>query len=160
MLLRTEIGIDAAGIDKLLRQSKSAHLAEQIRALREQGLLTLGVVATDDEGQVLGYSSFSPVNVQGEERGWVMVTSLIVEANYAASDLAKDLLFEGLDSLNEFSYNAVVVDHQLEWFSQYGFQEAPNLQIDAHPEQRVVIYPLQDKQAALSHAELTLPIRQ
>ncbi|HAI04613.1 MAG TPA: GNAT family N-acetyltransferase, partial [Pantoea sp.] len=80
MLIRTEIGVDAAGIDSLLRRcfSTSAE-AELTQALREDGLLTLGVVATDEEGQVLGYAAFSPVSVQGDDRNWVGLAPLAVD---------------------------------------------------------------------------------
>ncbi|MDG6692880.1 hypothetical protein QCE80_15335, partial [Staphylococcus aureus] len=62
MLIRVEIPIDAPGIDALLRRAFGcADEAELVHALREDGLLTLGLVATDDEGQVVGYVAFSPV---------------------------------------------------------------------------------------------------
>lgn len=68
MLIRVEIPIDAPGIDALLRRSfESDAEAKLVHDLREDGFLTLGLVATDDEGQVVGYVAFSPVDVQGEE---------------------------------------------------------------------------------------------
>ncbi|MCE1763646.1 GNAT family N-acetyltransferase, partial [Enterobacter hormaechei] len=48
MLIRVEIPVDAMGIDRLLRQSfETSAEAELIHQLREDGLLTLGIVATD-----------------------------------------------------------------------------------------------------------------
>lgn len=68
MLIRVEIGIDAPGIDALLRRTfEGDGEAQLVQDLREDGLITLGLVATDDEGQVVGYVAFSPVTVQGEE---------------------------------------------------------------------------------------------
>ena len=62
MLIRVEIGIDAPGIDALLRRTFGRDAeAQLVHDLREDGLITLGVVATDDEGQVIGYVAFSPV---------------------------------------------------------------------------------------------------
>lgn len=56
MLIRVEIPIDAPGIDALLRRSfESDAEAKLVHDLREDGFLTLGLVATDDEGQVVGY---------------------------------------------------------------------------------------------------------
>ena len=61
MLIRVEIPIDAPGIDALLRRSfESDAEAKLVHDLREDGFLTLGLVATDDEGQVIGYVAFSP----------------------------------------------------------------------------------------------------
>lgn len=72
MLIRVEIPIDAPGIDALLRRSfESDAEAKLVHDLREDGFLTLGLVATDDEGQVIGYVAFSPVDVQGEDLQWV-----------------------------------------------------------------------------------------
>ena len=47
MLIRVEIGIDAPGIDALLRRTFGGDAeAQLVHSLREDGLITLGVVAT------------------------------------------------------------------------------------------------------------------
>ncbi len=80
MLIRVEIPIDAPGIDALLRRSfESDAEAKLVHDLREDGFLTLGLVATDDEGQVIGYVAFSPVDVQGEDLQWVGMAPLAVD---------------------------------------------------------------------------------
>ncbi len=80
MLIRVEIGIDAPGIDALLRRAFASDAeAQLVHDLREDGLITLGLVATDDEGQVVGYVAFSPVIVQGEELQWVGMAPLAVD---------------------------------------------------------------------------------
>ncbi len=80
MLIRVEIGIDAPGIDALLRRAFASDAeAQLVHDLREDGLITLGLVATDDEGQVVGYVAFSPVTVQGEELQWVGMAPLAVD---------------------------------------------------------------------------------
>lgn len=158
MLLRTEIGLDAAGIDMLVRHGvKDPYLAERIQALREAGFITLGVVATDDEGKVLGYQAFSPIQVNGEDLHWVVISAAVIDPQYSSTSLAKDLLFEGLDSLNEFSYRAVVGYQALPWLRDQGFSSAPGLVLDSLGEQEIVIYPLEEQDAALYQAVLTLP---
>lgn len=125
MLIRTEIGVDAAGIDTLLKRSFSTTTeAELVQQLREDGLLTLGVVATDDEGQVLGYAAFSPVTLQGDDRNWVALAPLAVDASVRNQGIAKQLVYEGLNSLNEFSYSAVVVVGDPQFYSPLGFEPA------------------------------------
>ncbi len=157
MLLRTEIGLDATGIDTLIRHGlQRPELAEHIQVLREAGLITLGVVATDDEGRVLGYVAFSPILVEGEEQNWVVISAIAVEQHYTSTSLAKDLLFEGLDSLNEFSYHAAVGYQDLEWLKVQGFQPAANLTIDTLTD-KVMVYPLNDNAAAQQQGVLTLP---
>lgn len=125
MLIRTEIGVDAASINSLLtRCFATTAEAELVQQLREDGLLTLGMVATDDEGQVLGYAAFSPVSVRGEERGWVALAPLAVDESVRGQGLGKQLVYEGLDALNEFGYGAVVVLGDPAWYNPLGFEPA------------------------------------
>jgi putative acetyltransferase len=130
MLIRTEIGVDAAGIDSLLRRcfTTSAE-AELVQRLREDGQLTLGVVATDDEGQVLGYAAFSPVTVQDEDRNWVGLAPLAVDERVRGQGIGQQLVYEGLDTLNEFGYAAVVVLGDPAWYGRCGFEPAARYQL-------------------------------
>ena len=127
MLIRVEIPIDAPGIDALLRRSfGSEGEARLIHDLREDGMLTLGVVATDDEGQVIGYAAFSPVAIDGEDRQWVGMAPVAVAENYRGQGIARQLVYEGLDSLNEFGYAAVVTLGEPELYGRLGFEKAAN----------------------------------
>jgi len=158
MLLRTEIGLDAAGIDALTRHGlQQPQLADRIRGLRESGQITLGVVATDDEGQILGYLAFSPIQVNGEEQHWVVLAAKVIAPDYASTSLSEQLLFEALDSLNEFSYRAAVGYQYTDWLITHGFQRALGLAIDGFTHQDVVVYPLEEQGAGQLSALLTLP---
>jgi len=148
MLIRVEIPIDAPGIDALLRRSfGSESEAELVRKLREDGLLTLGVVATDDEGQVVGYVAFSPVTVADEDRQWVGLAPLAVDETLRGQGIAKQLVYEGLDSLNEFGYGAVVTLGS-EMYQHFGFQPASRYHLHCRwpdTETAFQIYPLADE---------------
>ena len=125
MLISVEIPVDAAGIDNLLREAFGRDTeADLVQRLREDGLLTLGVVATDDEGGVVGYAAFTPVDVQGEDRQWVGLGPLAVHASLRRQGLGEKLVYEGLDSLNEFGYAAVVVLGSPEYYGRFGFKPA------------------------------------
>lgn len=125
MLIRTEIGIDAASIDGLLRRCFVGQAkAELVQQLREEGLLTLGMVATDDEGQVLGYAAFSPVTLNNEDHGWVTLAPLVVDERMRGKGLGKKLIFESLDALNEFGYSAIFVLGDPAYYGRYGFTPA------------------------------------
>lgn len=125
MLIRVEIPVDAAGIDALLRRAFGRDdEADLVQQLREDGLLTLGVVATDDEGGVVGYAAFSPVDVAGEDRQWVALAPLAVDESLRRQGLAEKLVYEGLDSLNEFSYAAGVVLGDPAYYGRFGFKPA------------------------------------
>lgn len=130
MLIRVEIPVDAPGIDALLRHSfESNDEADLVQQLREDGLLTLGIVATDDEGGVVGYAAFSPVEVGGEDRQWVALAPLAVEESLRRQGLAEKLVYEGLDSLNEFGYAAVVVLGDPVYYQRFGFVPAARHQL-------------------------------
>lgn len=148
MLIRTEIGVDAAGIDALLRRCfPTSAEAELTQALREDGLLTLGVVATDDEGQVLGYAAFSPVTMQGEDRNWVGLAPLAVDESLRGQGIAKQLVYEGLDTLNEFGYSAVVVLGDPALYNHLGFEPAARHGLHCRwpgSEAAFQVYPLAD----------------
>ncbi len=146
MLIRTEIGIDAAGIERLLKRCiDPAQEAERVSQLREQGLLTLGVVATDDEGQVLGYAAFSPVTLNGEDKGWVLLSSLAVDRDQAQQLSESALVREALDTLNEFGYSAVVAYQPYACLPELGFGDAQSLTYRApqgQGEQQLQVCPL------------------
>lgn len=125
MLIRVEIPIDAPGIDALLRRVfNRAAEADLVHDLREDGLLTLGVVATDDEGQIIGYVAFSPVTIDGEDKQWVGLAPLAVDEAARSQGLGRRLVYEGLDSLNEFGYAAVVTLGDPAFYSRLGFEVA------------------------------------
>lgn len=125
MLIRVEIPVDAAGIDALLRRAFGRDdEADLVQQLREDGLLTLGIVATDDEGGVVGYAAFSPVDVAGEDRQWVGLAPLAVDESLRRQGLGEKLIYEGLDALNEFSYAAVVVLGEPAYYGRFGFKPA------------------------------------
>lgn len=162
MLIRVEIPIDAPGIDALLRRNFGDHSeAERVRHLRENGLLTLGLVATNDEGQIIGYVAFSPVTVAGEDRQWVGLTPLVVDVTLRSQGIAKQLVYEGLDSLNEFGYGAVVTQGSADMYQHLGFQPAAHYHLHCHwpePETTLQVYPLADDalqgvQGLLEYAE-------
>ncbi|WP_058910863.1 GNAT family N-acetyltransferase [Entomohabitans teleogrylli] len=125
MLIRVEIPIDAPGIDALLRRTfKRDDEAQLVHSLREDGLLTLGLVATDDDGQVVGYVAFSPVSVDGEDLQWVGLAPLAVDEAWRGQGLARQLVYEGLDSLNEFGYAAAVALGDPALYGRLGFEPA------------------------------------
>lgn len=148
MLIRVEIPVDAAGIDQLLRNAfPPSEEAELVHRLREDGLLTLGVVATDEEGGVVGYAAFSPVYVDGEDRQCVGLAPVVVDEAHRRQGLAEKIIYEGLDSLNEFGYSAVVVLGEPAYFSRFGFQNAAEHGLHSKlpgTEASFQVYPLAD----------------
>lgn len=148
MLIRVEIPIDAPGIDALLRRSFGGEgEAMLVHNLREDGLITLGFVATDDEGQVVGYVAFSPVTVAGEELQWVGLAPLAVDEQYRGEGIARQLVYEGLDSLNEFGYAAVVTLGDPAFYGRLGFKKAAQYDLRCRwpqTDEAFLVHPLAD----------------
>ncbi|EKT61516.1 GNAT family N-acetyltransferase [Providencia sneebia] len=125
MLIRVEIPVDAMGIDRLLRGTFPTEAeANLVQKLREDGLLTLGIVATNDDGEVIGYVGFTPVDVNGEDIQWVGLAPLAVNQEFQNQGIGSQLVYEGLDSLNEFGYGAVVVLGDEKYYHRFGFKSA------------------------------------
>ncbi|WP_077717886.1 GNAT family N-acetyltransferase, partial [Escherichia coli] len=109
MLIPVDIHIAAPGADAMLRRSFDSDAeAKLVHDPREDGFLTLGLVATDADGPVIGYVAFSPVDVQGDDLQWVGMAPLAVDEKYRGQGLARQLVYEGLDSLNALVYAAVM----------------------------------------------------
>lgn len=161
MLIRTEIPIDAAGIDRLLRDAfPGGGEADLVKELREDGLLTLGVVATDDEGQVVGYVAFCPVDIKGEDRNWVGLAPLAVDESLRRQGLGEKLIYEGLDSLNEFGYAAVVVLGDPAYYGRFGFKPAAAHDLHCRwpgSEAAFQLYTLTEDALSDAHGEVTFP---
>ncbi|XBS70469.1 N-acetyltransferase [Acerihabitans sp. KWT182] len=133
MLIRAEIPVDAPGIDMLLRQAFQRDAeASLVQRLREDGLLTLGIVATDNEGVVAGYAAFSPVWIEGVDCQWVGLAPLAVADECRRQGIARQLVYEALDMLNEFGYRGVVVQGDPSYYAALGFVPAAPGQLHCH----------------------------
>ncbi len=91
--------------------------------------------------------AFSPVIVQGEELQWVGMAPLAVDENYRGQGLARQLVYEGLDSLNEFGYAAVVVLGDPAFYERLGFKPASRYDLRCHwpgTETSFPVHPLAD----------------
>ena len=74
----------------------------------------------------MGYVALSRVTVKGEELQWVGLAPLAVDEAYRSQGIARQLVYEGLDSLNEFGYAAVVALGEPDFYGRLGFEPAAN----------------------------------
>lgn len=68
--------------------------------------------------------------VEGEELQWVGLAPLAVDERYRGQGIGRQLVYEGLDSLNEFGYAAVVTLGDPDLYRRFGF-ERPRASISA-----------------------------
>lgn len=125
MLIRTEAPADNLSIDRLLKATFPTHAeADLVRTLRENGKITLSIVASDDEGQVIGSAQFSPVTMAGMDYGWQGLAPVAVAEEYRNQGIAEQMIREGLNMLLELGYPACVVLGDPAYYSRFGFAGA------------------------------------
>ncbi len=62
--------------------------------------------------------------MEGEELQWVGLAPLAVDEHYRGQGIGRQLVYEGLDSLNEFGYAAVVTLGDPDLYRRFGFEPA------------------------------------
>ena len=128
MLIRTEAPADLLAIDALLKAVFPTDAeANLVMALRENGRLTLSLVACREEGEVIGHAMFSPVTLNGEDFSWQGLAPLAVKAQYQNQGIGAELVREGLICLAEFGYPACFVLGNPAYYHRFGFTAASAL---------------------------------
>lgn len=69
-----------------------------IRALRDAGDLTLSIVA-EESGEIVGHVAFSPVTVDGADRGWYGLGPVAVRPERQRQGIGRSLVAAGLAQL-------------------------------------------------------------
>ncbi len=125
MLIRTEAPADILPIDRLLKAAFTTPAeAELAMTLRENGRLTLSLVACNDDGEVVGYVLFTPVLIDGEDLGWQGLAPIAVKKEYRNQGIAATLIREGFESLRDFGYPVCVVLGDPDYYARLGFEAA------------------------------------
>lgn len=122
MLIRTEAPADILPVDQLLKSAFETDAeANLVMKLRENGHRTLSLVASSDEGEVVGHILFSPVTLNGEDFNWQGLAPLAVKEEYRGQGIAKRLIEEAFASLLELGYPACVVLGDPNYYGRFGF---------------------------------------
>lgn len=125
MLIRTEAPADILAVDRLLKSAFDTDAeANLVMKLRENGRRSLSLVASTDEGEVVGYLLFSPVTLNGEDFNWQGLAPLAVKEEFRGQGIAAKLIEEGFASLFELGYPACVVLGDPAYYSRFGFVSA------------------------------------
>tara|TARA_Y100001956_G_scaffold62512_1_gene62570 strand:- start:680 stop:1183 length:504 start_codon:yes stop_codon:yes gene_type:complete len=125
MLIRTEAPADILAVDRLLKSAFETEAeADLVMKLRENGHRSLSLVASTDDGEVVGYLLFSPVTLDGEDLNWQGLAPLAVKEEFRCQGIAKQLIEEGMASLFELGYPACVVLGDPAYYSRFGFAAA------------------------------------
>lgn len=122
MLIRAEAAADSFGIEALLKHAfPTDEEAKLVGSLRENGSITLSIVASDDDGRIVGSAVFSPVTLSEVDHGWQGLAPVAVHEDYRNQGIAEKMIKEGLNTLLEFGYPACVVLGDPAYYSRFGF---------------------------------------
>jgi putative acetyltransferase len=122
MLIRSEAAADSFGIEALLKHAFPSNAeAKLVSQLRENGGITLSIVASDNDGRIIGSAVFSPVTLSEVDHGWQGLAPVAVHEDYRNQGIAEQMIKEGLNTLLEFGYSACVVLGDPAYYSRFGF---------------------------------------
>jgi putative acetyltransferase len=114
--------------------------AEIVRRLRENGDLTISLVAEQD-GEILGHVAFSPVTIDGAHDGWFGLGPISVKPERQRQGIGKALIARGLELLNEMGASGCALIGNPDIYSRVGFSsdgQLKYLDLDTRLVQRIV----------------------
>ena len=115
--------------------------AEIVRRLRENGDLTISLVAEQD-GEILGHVAFSPVKIDGVHNGWFGLGPISVKPERQRQGIGKALIARGLELLNEMGASGCALIGNPDIYGRAGFSsdgQLTYLDLDALLVQRIVL---------------------
>ena len=148
MHIRSEQPGDIAAIRSLTTAAfadlpYSSHTeAAIIDALRGAGALTLSLVAAEGV-ELLGHAAFSPVLIDGEDRGWYGLGPVSVRPGRQRHGIGQALIRAGLAMLQDRGAAGCVVLGEPGYYGRFGFESDPGLRyadVPAEYFQRLVFH--------------------
>ena len=138
MQIRPERPGDADAIRALTTEAfataphSSGTEAAIVDALRAAGALALSLVAVEGE-QILGHVAFSPVTIDGVERGWFGLGPVSVQPGRQRGGIGSELIREGLRRLCEMGAAGCVLLGDPAYYGRFGFANDPALVLEGVP---------------------------
>lgn len=116
--------------------------ARIVEALRRAGALTVSLVATSDDGRIVGHVAFSPVRIDGTAGRWYGLGPVSVAPELQRHDIGGALIREGLARLATMNADGCVVLGDPTYYGSFGFVSDPALTYGGEPSpyfQRLVL---------------------
>ncbi|MGF7053500.1 putative acetyltransferase [Bosea sp. OAE752] len=138
MPIRPEQPADAAAIRALTTEAfaaaphSSGTEAAIIDGLRAAGALTLSLVAVEG-GEIVGHVAFSPVTIDGAERGWFGLGPVSVQPGRQRGGIGSGLIRDGLQRLREIGAGGCVLLGDPGYYGRFGFAADPALVLEGVP---------------------------
>ncbi|WP_420966786.1 GNAT family N-acetyltransferase [Bradyrhizobium sp. B120] len=115
MQIRDERDEDAAAISRITAAAfasaphSSGTEARIVEALRQAGALAISLVATSDDGPIVGHIAFSPVQIDGAAGRWYGLGPVSVTPDLQSQGVGSVLICEGLVRLAALGADGCVV---------------------------------------------------
>ena len=138
MIIRPEGPEDVASIRALTNAAFAgvAHSSQTegaiIDALRSAGALAVSLVAERD-GSIIGHVGFSPVLINGEDRGWFGLGPVSVSPSDQRAGVGSALIEAGLKTLSSRGALGCVVLGDPGYYGRFGFTSGHALCYDGPP---------------------------
>ncbi|PAY03495.1 GNAT family N-acetyltransferase [Bradyrhizobium sp. UFLA03-84] len=139
MQIRDERPEDAAGISELTAAAfanaphSSGTEARIVEALRQAGALTLSLLATSDDGRIVGHAAFSPVKIDRVAGRWYGLGPVSVTPELQRQGIGGALIRRGLDRLAALGAEGCVVLGDPAYYGRFGFVSDPALTYGGEP---------------------------
>ncbi|MEZ8738997.1 GNAT family N-acetyltransferase [Photobacterium swingsii] len=103
-----------------------------INGLRDEGALTLSLVAEDASG-IIGHIAFSPVTVAGITSAWFGLGPVSVCPNRQGEGIGSQLINIGVEMMKTRGAEGIVLLGEPEYYSRFGFKAHSNLTLAGVP---------------------------
>ena len=141
MQIRDERDEDAAAISRITATAfataphSSGTEVRIVEALRQAGALTVSLVATSDDGRIVGNVAFSPVQIGGAAGRWYGLGPVSVSPDLQRQGIGGALIREGLARLATLNADGCVLLGDPAYYSRFGFVSDPALTYGGKPSQ-------------------------
>lgn len=106
--------------------------AKIVDTLREAGVLTVSLLVMDD-GEVVGHVAYSPVMIDGVDRGWYGLRPVFVGPDRQRQGIGGRLVREGLARLVKAGARGCVVLGSPDYYKHFGFENDADLYFEGVP---------------------------
>lgn len=149
MIIRSEISGDAAAIRQViaLAFAEVVHSSKTegaiVDALRTHDALSISLVAetVDDNAVIIGHIAFSPVKINGADRGWYGMGPLSVHPDYQGKGIGRALIKQGINELKAMGAKGCVVLGDPAYYAGSGFRADPKLKLEGVPPEYIQCLP-------------------
>lgn len=137
MKVRPEQRADFGPVEVLIEDAfapmpfSSGTEAQIVTALREADAVTVGLVA-DDDGEIVGQVTFSPVTIDGAESGWHALGPVAVAPGRQGEGIGEALITEGLSRLRALGSAGCVLTGSA-YYRRFGFDNSTAMRVEGYP---------------------------